>query len=362
MALTKVELITLGKTLANADKSAPVAYSFGEDKFSYADLNETFRNELNALASDFRTYKENQNTIFSIMEETINDVLPKRVMEQYGQFAEIKTFKQGDKPVFTQRITQASKRRAKQFIGKVGLAGLYEVFRLDGKSYEVTMNAIGGAAGIGFEEFLDGNVNLADVLDIVLNGIDECIYVEIEAQLKGAVANVQTANKASLNVFDEKEMDRLISIADSYGQAVIYCTFEFAATMIPSSGWISENMKDAMWANGYLGNYKGHKVVVLPQSYEDEKNEVKVIDPSYAWIIPAGSEKPVKIALEGSTIVDEYVNYDRSREVQVYKKIGVRAIFSNDICVYQNTSLKRVKETTTTPTTPTTPSVDDSTI
>ena len=262
-------------------------------------------------------------------------------MEQYSQFAEIKTFNQGDKPIFTQKITQASRRRAKQFIGKVGLAGLYEVFKLDGQSYEVTTNAIGGAAQIGFEEFLDGRVDFADVLDIVLEGLDACIYVEIEKQLRGAINNVQRANKSSQTAFVEKEMDRLISVADSYGKSAIYCTFEFAATIVPAEGWVSDEMRNQKWSNGYIGNYKGHNVIVLPQSYEDEKNEVKVIDPSFAYIIPVGAEKPVKIALEGGTIVDEYTNYDRSREVQIYKKVGVRAIFSNAICVYQNSSLKR---------------------
>jgi hypothetical protein len=112
--------------------------------------------------------------------------------------------------------------------------------------------------------------------------------------------------------------------------------------MIPNdSNWVSDAMKDTKWNNGYLGNYKGHRVIVLRQSYEDEQNEVKVIDPSFAWIIPGGSSKPVKIAFEGGTIVDEYTNYDRSKEVQVYKKVGVRAVFTNEICVYQNTSLKR---------------------
>jgi hypothetical protein len=79
----------------------------------------------------------------------------------------------------------------------------------------------------------------------------------------------------------------------------------------------------------------------MAQSYEDETNTTKVIDPSYAYIIPTGAEKPVKIAFEGQSIVDEYTNFDRSREVQIYKKVGVRAIFSNAICVYQNTSLTR---------------------
>ena len=339
------DILKLAKTVAKADPSKPVAYSFGEKSFGYSEMNETLRAEFAALAPDYRTYKINQNTIFALIEQTIDDVLPNRVMEQYGQFAEIKTFAQGDKPIFTQKITQASRNRAKQFIGKVGLAGLYEVFKLDGRSYEVTTNAIGGAAQIGFEEFLDGRVDFAEVLNIVMAGLDECIYMEIEKQLIGAAQNVQTANVNNIstqNTFKEKEMDRLLSISDSYGgHATIYCTFEFAATMIPSSDRWSNEMKNTMWNNGYLGAYKGHQVIVLPQSFEDETNSKKVIDPAYAWIIPTGAEKPVKIAFEGGTIVDEYTNYDRSKEVQIYKKVGVRAIFSNDICVYKNTSLTR---------------------
>lgn len=341
MALDRKNLITLAKTVANANPSSQVAYSFGEDKFSYADLNETFRNELRELAGTYALYRENKNTIFALLEETIDDVLPKKVLEQYGQFAEIKTFKQGGRPVFTQRITTAAKRRAKQFVTKVGLAGIYEVFKLDGKSYEVQTSAFGGAAQIGFEEFLDGRVDFADVLEIIMEGLDECIYLEIERALKGAVESLQAANKHTDGSFNEAEMDRLISVADSYGQSTIYCTYEFAATMVPSEGWVSDAMKDQKWNNGYLANYKGHRVIVLAQSYEDETNAVKVIDPSYAWIIPTGAEKPVKVALEGQAIVREIENKDLSREIQIYKKLGVCALITNNICVYRNTSLTR---------------------
>lgn len=340
MALSRKDLLTLAKTVAQANPSSQVAYSFGEEKFSYADLNDTLRNELRDLAGTYALYRENKNSIFSLMEETIDDVLPKKVLEQYGQFAEIKTFSQGDKPVFTQRITVAAKRRAKQFVTKVGLAGIYEVFKLDGKSYEVPTSAFGGAAQIGFEEFLDGRVDFADVLDIVMEGLDECVYLEIERALKGAVTSLQAANKTSQTSFVEAEMDKLLQVADSYGQATIYCTYEFAATMVPAEGWVSNEMKNQKWNNGYLARYKGHRVIVLPQSYEDETNSKKVIDPSYAWIIPTGgNDKPVKVAFEGQTIVREIENADMSREIQVYKKMGVAAIITNNICVYRNTSL-----------------------
>lgn len=339
MALSKNDLVKLAQVTANAKASSQVAYSFGEEKFSYSELNETLRNELKELAGTYSLYRENKNTIFSIIEETIDDVLPKKVLDQYGMFAEIKTYAQGDKPVFTQKITASAKRRAKQFITKVGLAGIYEVFKLDGKTFEIPCEAFGGAAQIGFEEFLDGRVDFADVLDVVMEGLDEAIYIEIEKALKAAVETLQDANKATEDAFVETTMDRLIAVADSYGKSTIYCTYEFAATMVPAEGWRSDAMKDQRWNNGYLANYKGHNVIVLAQSFVDEKNDKKVIDPSYAYIIPVGADKPVKIAFEGQTIVDEYVNKDRSREVQVYKKLGVGTLITNNICVYVNESL-----------------------
>ena len=339
MALEKSQLFTLAKTVAKADPSAPCAYSFGDEKFSYADLNDTFRNEMNELAGTYSKFRQNKNIIFELMEQVIDDVLPVKVLQQYGQFAETKIFNQGDRPVFVQKITTASKRRAKQFITKVGLAGIYEVFKLDGKNYEVPTSAFGGAAQIGFEEFLDGRVDFADLLDIVMEGLDEAIYIEIERALKAAVTDLQAANNVVETKFVEAKMDKLLAVADSYGKAAIYCTYEFAATMIPSDGWVSDSMKEQKWNNGYIANYKGHSVIVLPQSFEDETNATKVIDPSYAWIIPTGADKPVKIAFEGQTIVDEFTNADRSREMQVYKKVGVGAIITNNICVYRNTSL-----------------------
>lgn len=340
MALSKKDLIALGKKVASANPSVATAFAYNGENFSYEQLNDTFRDELLEISSTYALFRENKNTIFSLMEEIIDDVLPKKVLEAYGQFAEIKTFKQGDKPVFVQRVTSAAKRRGKQFVTKVGLAGVYEVFKLDGKTLEVPTEAFGGAAQIGFEEFLDGRVNMADVLDIIMEGLDESVYREIAKSLIGAAKNLQESNHVVHAGFDEAEMDKLLAVADSYGQSTIYCTFEFAATMVPTEGWRSDAMKDQRWNNGYLANYKGHNVIVLPQSYEDETNATKVIDPAYAYIIPTGAQKPVKVAFEGQTIVRDIDNADMSKEVQVYKKFGVATMITNNICIYNNTDLK----------------------
>lgn len=342
MALNRDSLFTLARQLSSANPSAPVAYSFEGTNYSYADLDNTFRSEINELVGTYALWRENHNTVFALLEQIITDVLPAKVMQQYGAFAEVKTYRQGEKPIFTQRITEASRRRAKQFVAMpAGLAGRYEVFKLDGRSFEVKTSAMAAACQIAIEEYLDGRVDMATLVDIVMEGMDDRIYAEIASCLIAAVDTIQAANKFTGDSFSETEMDALLAVADSYGngRSTIYCTFEFASQMIPSKDWASDAMKDQIWANGYLANYKGHQVIVLRQSYTDETNSTKVIDPAYAWIIPGGAEKPVKIAFEGDTMIKEEDNDDWSKSIHFYKKVGVATMINNDICVYKNESL-----------------------
>ena len=279
------------------------------------------------------------------MEVGLTEVLPQKVLQNYGQFADVRTFAQGTKPVYKVRISEASKKRAKQFVTRVGLAGRYEVFKLDGYSLEVPTAAFGGASRIEWEELLDGRMTMNDYYSLVLEGMDEAVYREIAKALEATVANIKAANKTVQTAFNETAMDQLLMTADAYGKSTIYCTFEFAATMIPAynSGKWSDDMRNQVWNNGYFASYKGHQVIILPQSFTDETNTEKVIDPAYAWIIPTGAEKPVKVAFEGAAQVKSFDNRDWSTEIQTYQKLGVATYMVNPgICVYKNTSL--VKE------------------
>lgn len=335
--MDKANLLQLMKNVANATPSTN--FSYNGETFSYDAMNETLRSELNALVGTEDLYEENKRTVFSLMEQTMDDIIPNRLINAYGQFADIQTFAQGDRPVFKRRT---GKTRAKQFITRVGLAGVYETFKLGSESFEVGTSAIGGAAQIGFEEFLDGRVNFAELTQIIMDGMDELIYREIAQALMGAVNQLPAANRASVAGFDEAALDRLVNTASAYGTPTIYCTREFAVKIIPATGWISDEIRNERWSNGYLANYKGVRVVILPQTLEDETNSRKVIDPGYAWVIPSGTgDKPVKVAFEGTTHVRERNdNDDWSRDIQVYRKVGVGVMMTNNIFSYVDTQLQ----------------------
>lgn len=345
MLLKTEDLIKLAKIAAKANASSPVAYSFNGENFSYNDVQDTLRAQFAELAPDYRGYRDNKNTIFRIIEETLSEVVPERVKQNYEQFAEVKHYAQGDKPIFRRKTNMRSGTRGKQFITRVGLAGIYEVWKLGAaqESFEVPTSAIGGAAQIGFEEFLDGRVDWAELVNILYEAIDDLVYEEIGEALGEGINQLPAAHKMVAAGFDEAAFDALLNQAKMYGNVTIYCTNEFAVKMIPQEAWrYTEAMKDELYRTGKLAGYKGEKVVILPNQYKNAFEQVKVIDPSLCYIIPSSADqKPVKVAFEGDLYTNEFENYDWSRDIHVYEKVGVVCMMDNAIHIYKDTSLTR---------------------
>lgn len=340
MAFVYADNLALSKALMSKRNPSGM-FSLQGKEVSYDALDQLLRNNLQELTHEdgkFNYYKftDNKNTIYQLLGQTLNEVQPKNVLDLYGMFADVQTIGQGDTLVFHKKIGE---KRAKQFITRVALAGRYEVFELADEKFTMQTTAYGGAARLPLEEFLDGRVQWADYLNIINEGMSEAVYKEIAKALNAAIAKFPATNKTSVAGFDEAQFDRLIQTIAIYGQPTIYCTLEAAMTLLPSDNWISENMKDQRWQNGYFTNYKGVPVVVLPQSFTDETNATKVIDPAYIYIFPSTGEKPVKIVFEGQTLVKEFENRDWSTELHTYQKFGVAVMTTNNLGVYRNTNL-----------------------
>ena len=345
MLLKTEDFIKLAKIAAKANPSAPVAYTFNGENFSYNEVQETLKAQFAELAPDYRAYRENKNTIFRIIEETLSEIVPARIKQNYEQFAEVKHYAQGDKPIFRRKTMAHNRNRGKQFVTRVGLAGIYEVWKLGSaqESFEVPTSAIGGAAQIGFEEFLDGRVDWAELVNILYEAIDDLVFEEIGAALGEGIDQLPAANKVVAPGFDEVAFDALLNQAKMYGNVTVYCTNEFAVKMIPQEAWrYTEAMKDELYRTGKLAGYKGETIVILPNSYKNVFGTEKVLDPSLCFIIPSSADqKPVKVAFEGDLYTNEFDNYDWSRDIHMYEKVGVACMMDNAIHVYKDTSLSK---------------------
>jgi hypothetical protein len=310
------------------------------------EVESTLREELNALAGDYNSYRRNKYDIFEIMQEAADEYLPNKVIAAMGAFADVRTFRDGEKVEFK---VKKGKLRGKKFVTAASPAGVYESFRLDSDVITVNTKSVGGATTIDFNRYLCGDEDMAENMAVLYEGIEDAIYGMVQEALIATIEGKATGSFANYAIVDGFEADSMVGLintvkADGTG-AVIYATREFIADMgadVIATGncpAVSTKDIDAIHDTGLVQVFRGCPIVELPQSFVDENNEAKVINPAYAYVFPTGGEKVVKIAFEGNTVVDEWKNRDRSWELEAYKKVGVAILHTNNWAIYHNTAL-----------------------
>ena len=313
--------------------------------FTVENVNDAFADGLKEFAGSYNQFMKNRYDLYDIIIESIDEVLPRDVIASIGQFAEVQTVAQGQKAMFKKKLGRA---RAKKFLTQVGLSGVYETFRLDSETFELAAHAVGGGATIDFERMLDGAESLAEVVSIVTEGLTNAVYVEVERALVAAYDDLPTTNKYK-GSWSADEMVKLMTIVRAYGQPVIFACPEFIAKMgadaiVPvatgtGQGVYSPKDIDAIHDTGFIKVFRGATVVEIPQSFVDENNKETYVDPSRAYIMPAGAEKVVKVVLEGATQIRDHENKDNSMEVYAWKKMGCGILHHNNWCIYWNNSI-----------------------
>ena len=315
------------------------------DTFTVENVNEAFADGLKEFAGSYNQFMKNRYDLYDIIIESIDEILPRDVMAAIGQFAEVQTVAQGQKAMFKKKLGRA---RAKKFLTQVGLSGVYETFRLDSETFELGAHAVGGGATIDFERMLDGAESLAEVVGIVTEGLTNAVYVEVERALVAAYDNMPATNKYK-GAWNADEMVKLMTIVRAYGSPVIFACPEFIAKMgadaiIPvatgtGQGVYSPKDIEAIHDTGFIKVFRGAPVVEIPQSFVDETNTETYVDPSRAYVFPAGAEKVVKVVLEGATQIRDHENKDNSMEVYAWKKMGCAILHHNNWCIYWNSSI-----------------------
>lgn len=323
--------------------------------FSAGTVDEALRGELAKMAGSINEFQRNKHDIFEIIIAAADEVVPQKTLSVLGSFAEIRNVAQGQKALFK---TNLGKMRAKKFLTQVGLSGLYETFRLDKGTFELGGMAIGGAARIDFERFLDGADNMSDLMDIITEGLTDAVFLQVQKALRAALENGArpAANLVIEATFDATKMFNLIRVVRAYGSsAVIFAPPEFVGAMGPDAivpvaangnygGIYHPSDIDAIHNTGYVNLFRGTPIVQIPQSFIDENNEKTWIDPQLAYVLPSGGEKVVKVVFEGQTQMWDFINPDNSIEIHTYKKMGAAILTHHNWGIYQNTSIPQTMD------------------
>lgn len=328
--MTKNELLATFRGAINPDYT----------KFSLTEANEAVINGIveafglkDASARDIRA---KQAEVFALIEETVEELLPKAIEDVVGGFVETKTFARDAEPIF--KTEKVGKSRARMSIVEGARGGIYRARRLDNRSFQVDVKVETVGAYVTLEEILLGKVSLAELMANITNGFVERIYINAVKALRTAKTLAPAANIESGNGFVEATMDKLIRIASAYGTPVIM-GFRSAITKINNgAGWtktpnISAKDAEDIRARGFVNVYKGVPVVELPNYLVDETNTEFVFNEGDIFILPTEA-RPIKVAMKGELHIEEVKHPSGSYEQSAHRLMGVGLYLANNICVY----------------------------
>ena len=178
----------------------------------------------NSSARDFRAVEDKA---FALIEEAIDEILPKKLEQVLGEFAEVRQFARDAEVAFN--IEKIGKNRAKLTIAKGARGGIYRAAKLDKKWFSPSTSVETVSVYVTLEEIILGTMSLSELYNNVLEGFEEKIYKEVFNALAagqsaaGTGYNAITTNttKATLG----SAIDSVLPVVKAYGIPTIFGSY-----------------------------------------------------------------------------------------------------------------------------------------
>lgn len=293
--------------------------------------------------SEDASYKELKRCNFDVIEEVIDEVLPKQLENIMGGWAVIKQYARNEEVVY--KTKNLGKRRALLSIVPGARAGIYKARRLDGRNVSISVRTITAGVMVQLEDILLGTASLGELLTNILDGVQYQIYKDVVSALRTIKTYAPAANQVSAAGLDAKSMDDLIRVVSAYGTPMIVCFHSFATqfnNMINVAG-ANPNFPIAdieeIRSKGFVTVFHGTPVVEVPNYIVDENTNADwMFSEADAFVLPV-EEKPVIVAMQGDGYIQENAHALGGSEMNYHKMMGTAILAYNNLGIYHDTQI-----------------------
>lgn len=288
------------------------------------------------------SYRQLKKVGFEVIEEVIDEILPKMIEDVMGQFATVKSFGRNEEVVY--KVKGLGKRRALLSIVPGARAGIYKARRLDGKVLSIKTRTITAGVFVQLEEILLGTASLGELMNNILDGVQYQIFKDIVSALRTIKGQAPAANVQSAEGLDTDLVDGIIRVVSAYGRPIIICFHNLAVkfnNLVNVAGAIPNfpvQDLDEIRNQGYVTVYKGTPVVNIPNYLLDEENASWIFSEADAFILPV-DEKPVIVAFQGDGYIQENSHALGGAEQNYHKMMGTAILAYNNLGIYTDTSI-----------------------
>lgn len=277
---------------------------------------------------------------FALIEEVVDEMLPARLTNVLGAFAEVKQFARDAEVIF--KLNKLGKARARLSITKGARGGIYRAARLDSANFQVPTEVYTVAVFVTLEDILLGTYTLGELWTNILEGFEEIVYKQTINALTHANAavshgsNRKTVGTAGLTL--NAALDDAIARVKQYGTPIVMgfnsqlakLQNNIATTYVPN---VAQQDLDDVRNIGHITLYKGTRIVEIPNYLVDETTTSGwILDDQYIYVIPTDA-KPVKVALKGELHIEQNPQATGSEKWEAHKLMGVGVAMNHNYFV-----------------------------
>jgi len=262
---------------------------------------------------------------FAVVSALVDMILPQVIIDSIGLYSDIRTIGWGDSAAFDVEprdlfvVSKAGRAKRvseinKQFKGQVVI---------NPEQRELTV-------GVALYRVLAGKESLAEFVMKVARSMEAQLTLDAYNAFVTATAALSTG-ASGLKVAGYTQTD-FVTLAQKVtawngGQKVIAVGTQLAlANIIPADANYRYEIDSDFVKLGYVRNFAGVDIMVLPQVADFATPFQTLISNSYLWFISPGSQKLLKVVLEGNTLSyasDVYANANLLQTSTMYKAWGV---------------------------------------
>lgn len=289
-------------------------------------LREMFQKDIMQGRTMYQTLRRNDVAFYEIMEEIVNVVIGEDVLNCpfVDQFVEVKNRALGDNTAWYSEGTS-----------------LLSVASFAGNHWDTNRQSIdlGGEFTLPkewiyvhvyeeLERFLLGITPLEKMMSTISKSVDKYMKDRLYMQFQNVASAVPAEFSANGNSEEALgDLCDLVQAAGGYDSLTIAGTrgaLRKIGGIVPES-LIADSQKEAKAANGYFGDWDGHKLMLIPQVKKPDAFEL-ALDNNKLFIM-GGDVKPIKLEFVGDTRSKSettgQVHNDMSVDVQVQTCMGL---------------------------------------
>ena len=297
-----------------------------------------------------RAIRANQSLVFSIIEETVEEMIITGWMQNpfFMEYVETKNLALGDTNDFyveddsilsVSKISGNHHNMIRQRLGA-------------GRHFAVTTEWFGLKIYSDFERVLTGAEDWASFVLKVTEAVNRYLYDAVYAAFRGAKENLG-ANWVKSGEIDAANKSTLVKLCQDISMATGSEVTIFGSRSALSSltamadvNWAPDTVKQEYYRNGgVLGNWEGFKVAEIGQGLKrgasiNSASVEYMLDTDRLYIVPTNvANKFIKVVNEGdsqiSQVTDKDTNRDMSYEYEMQFKMGISVILNTVFGVWE---------------------------